>query len=129
MWFVTGISILLMGIVISVLEHQFDELFRWSSPNQIKSVLWFSCHILNVKSSYTASLSSIQIVQQLYLPIKGIESLMGAKIHIEFQNSSFLENYLNQKLHFPKSRVVPLENECDLQKLSERALRMVGLLP
>ncbi|KAL2905979.1 Glutamate receptor 3.6 [Bienertia sinuspersici] len=138
MWFVTGISILLMGIVIWILEHRFNDEFRGPPQNQIKTVLWFSCStwfgshkettlsmlgrivlfiwlfvVLIVKSSYTASLSSIQTVQQLYSPIKGIESLMASKDPIGFQNGSFSENYLNQKLHIPESRLVPLENEFD----------------
>lgn len=67
--------------------------------------------VLIVKSSYTASLSSIQTVQQLYSPVTGIESLMESKYPIGYQKGSFSGNYLHEELHFPKSQLVPLENE------------------
>lgn len=144
LWFVTGISILVLGVVIWILEHRLNDEFRGPPQNQIKTVLWFSCStwfsthrettlsllgrivlfiwlfvVLIVKSSYTASLSSLQTVQQLYSPVKGIESLMESKDPIGYQNGSFSESYLHEELHFPKSRLVPLENESDY----ENALR------
>ncbi|KNA19936.1 hypothetical protein SOVF_056890 [Spinacia oleracea] len=127
LWCVTGLSVIVLGAVIWILEHRFNDEFRGSPQNQIKTVIWFSCSTwfgsqrettLSVLGRivlfiwiYTASLSSIQTVQNLYSPVKGIETLMESKYPIGYQNGSFSESYLHEELHFPMSRLVALENE------------------
>lgn len=138
LWCVTGLSILVLGVVIWILEHRFNDDFRGPPQRQIKTVLWFSCStwfgshrentlsmlgrivlfiwmfvVLIVKSSYTASLSSLQTVHQLYSPVKGIESLKENKEPVGYQNGSFSESYLHDELGFPKSQLVALNDEKD----------------
>lgn len=64
--------------------------------------------VLIVNSSYTASLTSILTVQQLYSPIKGIESLKDGDDPIGYQVGSFAEHYLTEGIRIPKSRLVAL---------------------
>lgn len=75
--------------------------------------------VLIINSSYTASLTSILTVQQLYSPIKGIETLMFSKDPIGYQQGSFARNYLIEELGIHESRLVPLEMPEDFT----RALR------
>lgn len=64
--------------------------------------------VLIINSSYTASLTSILTVQQLYSPIKGIESLKDGDDPIGYQVGSFAEHYLTDSIGIPKSRLKPL---------------------
>lgn len=64
--------------------------------------------VLIINSSYTASLASILTVQQLYSPIKGIDSLKDGNDPIGYQVGSFAEHYLTQGIGIPKSRLKAL---------------------
>ncbi|XP_043712818.1 glutamate receptor 3.2-like [Telopea speciosissima] len=133
MWAVTAAFFLLVGAVVWILEHRINDEFRGPPKQQIVTILWFSfstlffAHrentmsalgrlvliiwlfvVLIINSSYTASLTSILTVQQLSSPIKGIESLITSTEPIGFQVGSFAENYLNQELNIPKSRLIAL---------------------
>lgn len=70
-------------------------------------IIWLFV-VLIINSSYTASLTSILTVQQLYSPIKGIESLRDGNDPIGYQVGSFAEHYLINGIGIPKSRLVPL---------------------
>ncbi|KAL5856292.1 hypothetical protein ACOSQ3_006130 [Xanthoceras sorbifolium] len=133
MWAITGIFFLVVGAVVWILEHRINDEFRGPPKRQLVTVLWFSfstmffAHrentvstlgrivliiwlfvVLIINSSYTASLTSILTVQQLSSPIKGIDTLMSSNDHIGYQVGSFAENYLNEELSIPKSRLVAL---------------------
>ena len=83
--------------------------------------------VLIIKSSYTASLSSIFTLHQLYSPIKGIESLMGSKAPIGYQKGSFSMNYLHGDLRFPKSQLVPLNNEDEYEEALRKGPKNGGV--
>lgn len=78
-----------------------------STLGRLVLIIWLFV-VLIINSSYTASLTSILTVQQLYSPVKGIESLKNSDEPIGFQVGSFAEHYLNQELNISKSRLVPL---------------------
>ncbi|XP_065880852.1 glutamate receptor 3.3 [Euphorbia lathyris] len=133
MWTVTASFFVVVGIVVWILEHRFNDEFRGSPKRQAVTILWFSLStmffahrettvstlgrlvlviwlfvVLIINSSYTASLTSILTVQQLYSPVKGIESLKENDEPIGYQVGSFAEYYLTEELGIPKSRLVAL---------------------
>lgn len=78
-----------------------------STLGRIILIIWLFV-VLIINSSYTASLTSILTVQQLSSPIKGIDTLVASTDRIGYQVGSFAENYLNEELSIPKSRLVAL---------------------
>ncbi|XP_057958671.1 glutamate receptor 3.6-like isoform X2 [Malania oleifera] len=141
MWFVTGISFIIVGAVVWILEHRMNDDFRGPPRKQVITALWFSfstlffAHrentvstlgrlvlimwlfvVLIINSSYTANLTSILTVQQLSSPIKGIESLISSKVPIGYQQGSFVRDYLSNELNIHKSRLVPLKSAEDFAK-------------
>lgn len=133
MWCVTGISFLIVGTVVWILEHRINDEFRGPPRKQMITVLWFSFStlffshrenttstlgrlvlilwlfvVLIINSSYTASLTSILTVQKLSSPIKGINSLQASNDPIGYQQGSFARNYLIEELGIHESRLIPL---------------------
>ncbi|XP_054775868.1 glutamate receptor 3.6-like isoform X1 [Prosopis cineraria] len=144
MWGVTAIVFLAVGAVVWILEHRLNDEFRGPPRRQLTTVLWFSfstmffAHrentvstlgrivlliwlfvVLIIKSSYTASLTSILTVQQLSSPIKGIETLVASKEPVGYLEGSFSRNYLIEETGIDESRLVPLRTPEE----SARALR------
>ncbi|KAL6982273.1 hypothetical protein U1Q18_049522 [Sarracenia purpurea var. burkii] len=78
-----------------------------STLGRIVLIIWLFV-VLIIKSSYTASLTSILTVQQLYSPIKGIETLKTGDDPIGYQVGSFVEHYLSEEIGIDKSRLVAL---------------------
>uniref|UniRef100_A0A2N9HFE0 Glutamate receptor n=1 Tax=Fagus sylvatica TaxID=28930 RepID=A0A2N9HFE0_FAGSY len=132
MWTLIACFFLVIGIVVWILEHRKNDEFRGPPKRQIITILWFSLStmffahrentvstlgrvvliiwlfvVLIINSSYTASLTSILTVQQLFSPIKGIESLKSSDEPIGYQVGSFAEHYL-EELGISKSRLVAL---------------------
>ncbi|CAH9094804.1 unnamed protein product [Cuscuta europaea] len=133
MWAVTAFFFIVVGTVVWILEHRINDEFRGPPKKQLITIVWFSLStmffahrentvstlgravliiwlfvVLIINSSYTASLTSILTVQQLYSPIKGIESLKEGDDPIGYQTGSFAERYLVDEIGIPKSRLVPL---------------------
>ncbi|KAJ9146848.1 hypothetical protein P3X46_029069 [Hevea brasiliensis] len=133
MWVVTACFFIIVGIVVWILEHRLNDDFRGPPRRQCITVLWFSfstwffAHrentvstlgrfvlliwlfvVLIINSSYTASLTSILTVQQLYSPITGIEYLRSIRDPIGYQQGSFAREYLIDELGIDESRLVPL---------------------
>ncbi|WCJ44736.1 glutamate receptor 3.3 [Euphorbia peplus] len=133
MWTVTACFFVVVGIVVWILEHRINDEFRGSPKRQIVTILWFSLStmffahrettvstlgrlvlviwlfvVLIINSSYTASLTSILTVQQLYSSVQGIESLKKSDDPIGYQVGSFAEFYLTEELGISKSRLVAL---------------------
>ncbi|XP_059440455.1 glutamate receptor 3.6-like [Corylus avellana] len=144
MWCVTGISFLVVGVVVWILERRTNDDFRGPPRKQFVTILWFSFStlffsyrekivstlgrlvliiwlfvVLIVNSSYTASLTSILTVEQLSSPVKGIESLTTSNEPIGYQRGSFAENYLTNELNIHRNRLIPLDSPKDF----ERALK------
>ncbi|XP_057794710.1 LOW QUALITY PROTEIN: glutamate receptor 3.3 [Salvia miltiorrhiza] len=133
LWAVSAGFFVFIGIVVWILEHRMNDEFRGTPKQQLITILWFSLStlffahrettvstlgravliiwlfvVLIINSSYTASLTSILTVQQLYSPIKGIESLKDGDDPIGYQVGSFAEHYLTDGIGIPKSRLIPL---------------------
>ncbi|KAJ4770549.1 Glutamate receptor [Rhynchospora pubera] len=145
MWCVIGGFFVVVGIVVWILEHRFNEDFRGPPKKQVATIFWFSLStlffahrentvstlgrgvliiwlfvVLIIQSSYTASLTSILTVQQLTSPIQGIESLMASNDPIGYQTGSFAENYMVEELHIPRDRLKELTSpELYLQALEQ----------
>ncbi|CAO2830716.1 unnamed protein product [Amaranthus hypochondriacus] len=152
MWFVTGLSFIVVGAVVWVLEHRFNDEFRGPPRKQIATMLWFSCStwffahrettvsslgrfvliiwlfvVLIINSSYTASLTSILTVQQLTSHVKGIDSLIESRQPIGYQDGSFVVNYLNEQLNVPKSLLIPLNSEDELAEALKKGPKNGGV--
>ncbi|XP_059643585.1 glutamate receptor 3.6-like isoform X2 [Cornus florida] len=135
MWCVTGISFIIVGAVVWILEHRMNDDFRGPPKKQVSTILWFSfstlffAHkertvstlgrlaliiwlfvVLIINSSYTASLTSILTVEKLSSPIKGIENLMESNDLIGYRQGSFTRNYLIEELGIHESRLVALNS-------------------
>ncbi|KAL1540608.1 glutamate receptor 3.3-like [Salvia divinorum] len=133
LWAVSAAFFVFIGIVVWILEHRMNDEFRGTPKQQLITIFWFSLStlffahrettvstlgravliiwlfvVLIINSSYTASLTSILTVQQLYSPIKGIDSLRDGDDHIGYQVGSFAEHYLTEGIGIPKSRLRPL---------------------
>ncbi|GFQ06755.1 glutamate receptor 3.6 [Phtheirospermum japonicum] len=126
MWCLIGTFLVLAGAVVWILEHRINEDFRGPPRKQIEErttgtlgrlmlPLWLFV-ILVIKSSYTASLTSILTVQQLSSSIKGIQSLLKGDGRIGYQQGSFARAYLVEQLGIQESRLVPLKLPEDYAK-------------
>lgn len=89
-------------------------------------LLWLFV-VLIINSSYTASLTSILTVQQLFSPISGIESLKVSDEPIGFQVGSFAERYLTEDLGISKSRLVPLGSPEEYAKVLQLGPKKGGV--
>lgn len=78
-----------------------------STLGRVLLIMWLFV-VLIINSSYTASLTSILTVQQMYSHIKGIETLKHGNEPIGYQVGSFAEHYLIEEIGIQKSRLVPL---------------------
>ncbi|XP_059437791.1 glutamate receptor 3.6-like [Corylus avellana] len=141
MWCVTGLFVLVVGIVFWILEHKKNDDFCGSPRKQCVTILWFSFStlfsthrekidsslgrfvlliwlfvVLILNSSYTANLTSILTVEQLSYSVKGIESLITSNDRIGYQRGAYTENYLIDELNIHKSRLVPLDTEEEFEK-------------
>ncbi|EPS59173.1 glutamate receptor, partial [Genlisea aurea] len=130
LWAACLAAFLFIGIVVWILEHRINDDFRGPVKRQLITIVWFSFStlfsshrentvstlgrfvlitwlfiVLIINSSYTASLTSILTVQQLYSPIKGLESLKRGNDPIGYQVGSFVEGYLMNGLGIEKSRL------------------------
>ncbi|KAM7257641.1 hypothetical protein ACFE04_013382 [Oxalis oulophora] len=145
MWTVTGILLLVVGVVVWILEHRINDEFRGPPKKQFVTMLWFSfstmflVHRENtistlgrlvliiwlfvvqiIISSYIASLTSILTVEQLLSPINGIDSLITSNGYIGYQVGSFAGNYMVEELSISKSRLVPLNSQKEYASALEK---------
>nr|XP_027076260.1 glutamate receptor 3.6-like isoform X1 [Coffea arabica]XP_027079319.1 glutamate receptor 3.6-like isoform X1 [Coffea arabica] len=152
MWAVTAIFFLVVGAVVWILEHRMNDEFRGPPRKQVVTILWFSLStlffshrentvstlgrvvlvfwlfvVLIINSSYTASLTSILTVQQLFSPIKGIESLISSEDRIGYQLGSFSRDYLIEEVGIHESRLVPLNMPEDYVKALKDGPRNGGV--
>ena len=67
-------------------------------------IIWLFV-VLIINSSYTASLTSILTVQQLYTGIQGLDSLLSSNDPIGYQVGSFARSYMMEELGVPASRL------------------------
>ncbi|KAH7664537.1 Ionotropic glutamate receptor plant protein [Dioscorea alata] len=144
MWCTTGAFLIFVGTVVWLLEHRVNDDFRGPPKQQFSTLIWFSfstlffAHrqntvgtlgrmvlliwlfvVLIIQSSYTASLTSILTVRQLFSPITGIHGLIASNDPIGIQVGSFTENYLVQELGIKKSRIKVLPDAIEYTRSLE----------
>ncbi|KAK6134900.1 hypothetical protein DH2020_031384 [Rehmannia glutinosa] len=126
MWAVTGIFFLVVGAVVWILEHRLNTEFRGSPRENTVSTLgravlifWLFV-VLIINSSYTASLTSILTVQQLFSRIQGIDTLISSSDPIGVQDGSFAYNYLVNELNIAESRLRILKSQEEYVEALER---------
>ncbi|CAI9115229.1 OLC1v1016075C3 [Oldenlandia corymbosa var. corymbosa] len=152
LWGVTAVFFIFVGIVVWILEHRNNDEFRGPPKRQLVTILWFSLStmffshrentvstlgrmvlllwlfvVLIINSSYTASLTSTLTVQQLYSPIKGIDSLKETDDPIGYQIGSFAQNYLIEEIGIPRSRLVALGSPEEYARELERGPKNGGV--
>ncbi|KAJ0968874.1 hypothetical protein J5N97_021751 [Dioscorea zingiberensis] len=140
MWCTTGAFLIFVGTVVWLLEHRVNDDFRGPPKKQCATLVWFSfstlffAHrektvgtlgravlliwlfvVLIIQSSYTASLTSILTVRQLFSPITGIQGLIASNEPIGVQVGSFADKYLVQELGIQKSRIKVLSSTVALE--------------
>ncbi|KAG1368275.1 putative Glutamate receptor 3.3 [Cocos nucifera] len=89
-------------------------------------IIWLFV-VLIIKSSYTASLTSILTVQQLSSRIEGLDSLISSTDPIGYQIGSFAKNYLTEELCIAESRLVPLDTPEDYATALEHGPKNRGV--
>ncbi|KAJ0968868.1 hypothetical protein J5N97_021745 [Dioscorea zingiberensis] len=144
MWCTIGAFLIFVGAVVWLLEHRVNDDFRGPPKKQFATLIWFSfstlffAHkektlgtlgravlliwlfvVLIIQSSYTASLTSILTVRQLFSPITGIDGLITSNEPIGVQVGSFTERYLVQELGIPKSRIKVLADAVEYTRALE----------
>ncbi|KAG9154220.1 hypothetical protein Leryth_000695 [Lithospermum erythrorhizon] len=107
MWGVTAIFFIVVGMVVWILEHRINDEFRGPPKRQLITVVWFSLSTMFFAHREN-TMSTLGRVQQLYSPIKGIESLKESHEPIGYQEGSFSEHYLTGEIGIAKSRLIPL---------------------
>ena len=75
-----------------------------SSLGRFVVIMWLLV-VLIITQSYTASLTSILTVQQLFTGIQGLDSLLSSNDPIGYQVGSFARSYMMEELGVPASRL------------------------
>ncbi|CAH9118678.1 unnamed protein product, partial [Cuscuta europaea] len=130
LWVTTGVSFVVIGFVIWILEHKVNKEFQGPRHKQVGMIFWFSfstlvfAHkervisnlsrfviivwvfvVLVLTSSYTASLTSMLTVQQLQPTVTDLNDLIKNGGHVGFQDGSYVAGMLKRmKLESNKMR-------------------------
>ncbi|KAJ4723326.1 Glutamate receptor [Melia azedarach] len=136
LWLTAFIACIVIAVVIRIMEHRTGNSdFRGSPIRQLGLILMFPfCAMaipqkeLVVKDSsrfvlviwlwlafilmqsYTANLSSILTVEQLEPIYDDLEKLRTEDHFVGFQNGSYVEKFLVQRLNFSRNRIRPFTN-------------------
>ncbi|KAF8019805.1 hypothetical protein BT93_G0484 [Corymbia citriodora subsp. variegata] len=148
LWLTTGCFFVFIALVVWILEHQINEDFGGPAAHQVGTSLWFSFStmvfaqrersfsnltrfvvivwvfvVLILTQSYTASLSSLLVVQNYQPTITDMYQLLNSGERVGCQYDSFLCETLKQ-MKFGDDRLVSYQSveECDalLSKGSSR---------
>ncbi|KAF8035044.1 hypothetical protein BT93_C1156 [Corymbia citriodora subsp. variegata] len=139
LWLTTGCFFVFIALVVWILEHQINEEFRGSIAHQVGTSFWFSFStmvfaqrervsnnltrfvvivwffvVLILTQSYTASLSSLLVVQNLQPTMTDMDQLRKSGEKVGYQHGSFLYGMLKQ-MKFDDSRLIYYRSpeECD----------------
>ncbi|KAF8015220.1 hypothetical protein BT93_H0889 [Corymbia citriodora subsp. variegata] len=139
LWLTTGCFFVFIALVVWILEHQINEDFRGPASHQVGTSFWFSFStmvfaqresvlsnlarfvvivwvfvVLILTQSYTASLSSLLVVQNLQPTIANVDQLLKSGEKVGYLDGSFVHGMLKQ-LKFDDSRLISYESpeECD----------------
>ncbi|KAL5712320.1 hypothetical protein ACHQM5_014507 [Ranunculus cassubicifolius] len=133
-----GLTGLFLYVMFSLwfLEYRSSPEFRGPFKNQLSNAVWFTsttiffAHrdslrsnytrvvifvwlftVFVVTSSYTASLTSILTVKHLTPKVSDIDTLRKSNSNIGCDGDSFVQNYLEQVLHFPRKNIINISSE------------------
>eukprot|EP00267_Zea_mays_P048353 XP_020400916.1 glutamate receptor 3.1 [Zea mays] len=90
----SGLSFLVVGVVIWILEHRINDDFRGSPRQQIITIVWFSFSTL--------------FLHILDTSIRGLDDLKNSDYPIGFQVGSFVEEYMIKERNISQSRLKAL---------------------
>eukprot|EP01018_Ginkgo_biloba_P014874 Gb_39753 [translate_table: standard] len=138
MWCATGTLFIFTGVVVWLLEHKKNPVFRGNPRSQVVTLLWFSfstlffAHrerivsslarmvtiiwlfvVLILMSSYTASLTSILTVQQMKPTIEDVSYLKAAGVVVGYKDGSFVGDYIHEMFGIEKRKLKPLSTSED----------------
>ncbi|KAL3745662.1 hypothetical protein ACJRO7_014735 [Eucalyptus globulus] len=139
LWLMTGCFFVFIALVVWILEHQINEEFGGPAAHQVGTSFWFSFSImvfaqrervfsnltrfvvivwffvvLILTQSYTASLSSLLMLQNLQPTVADIDQLLKSGEKVGCQHRSFVHGMLKQ-MKFDDSRLIYYHSpeECD----------------
>ncbi|KAF9662668.1 hypothetical protein SADUNF_Sadunf18G0078200 [Salix dunnii] len=123
LWLTTGIAIIFTGLVVWVLEHRENKVFRGNPAQQLGTTLWFSfstlffAHrekvvnnwtrfvliiwifvVLIISQSYTASLASMLTVKRLQPTFVDVKEIRKNGYFVGHQKNSFVKDFLVKNL-------------------------------
>ncbi|KAK3437321.1 hypothetical protein EUGRSUZ_C01849 [Eucalyptus grandis] len=103
LWLTIGCFFVFIAQVVWILEHQINEDFRGSVAHQV-----------GTSFCYTASLSSLLVVQNLQPTVADIDQLLKSGEKVGYQHGSFVYGMLKQ-MKFDDSRLIYYHSseECD----------------
>lgn len=125
LWLTTGIAFIFTGLVVWVLEHRENKVFRGKPAQQLGTTLWFSfstlffAHrekvvnnwtrfvliiwifvVLIISQSYTASLASMLTVKRLQPTFVDVKEIRKNGYFVGHQKNSFVKDFLVKQLNF-----------------------------
>ncbi|KAI6681164.1 hypothetical protein NL676_035045, partial [Syzygium grande] len=139
LWLTIGCFFVFIALVVWILEHQINEDFRGPAAHQFGTSFWFSFStmvfaqrervlsnlarfvmtvwvfvVLILTQSYTASLSSLLVVQNLQPTVADVNQLLRSGEKVGYPDGSFVYEMLKQ-MTFDDSKIVPYHSveECD----------------
>ncbi|XP_048133137.1 glutamate receptor 2.1-like [Rhodamnia argentea] len=139
LWLTSGCFFVFIALVVWILEHRINEDFRGPATQQVGTSFWFSFStmvfaqrervfsnlarfvvivwvfvVLILTQSYTASLSSLLVVQNLQPTVADVNQLLKSGAKVGYQDGSFVYGMLKQ-MKFDDSRLTSYQSaeECD----------------
>ncbi|KAF8031105.1 hypothetical protein BT93_D0333 [Corymbia citriodora subsp. variegata] len=139
LWLTTGCFFVFIAMVVWILEHRINEDFRGPVSHQLGTSFSFSFStmvfaqresilsnlarfvvivwvfvVLILTQSYTASLSSLLMVQNLQPAVADVDQLLKNGENVGYQDGSFVQGILKQ-MKFDDSRLISYQSpkECD----------------
>ncbi|KAK1588735.1 hypothetical protein Q3G72_026523 [Acer saccharum] len=135
LWVAVIASFVFMGIVIRIMEHPtVNTAFAGSRNRQLGMTLWFPFSALAIPQRelvvkdwsrfvlviwigfavilmqiYTASLSSVLIVDQLQPTFDSVNMLRTKGYKVGYQKGSFVKGFLMEHLNFSESHLIPYD--------------------
>ncbi|KAK3437311.1 hypothetical protein EUGRSUZ_C01869 [Eucalyptus grandis] len=141
LWLTTGWFFVFIALVVWILEHQINEDFRGPATHQFGTSFWFSFStmvfaqresvlsnlarfvvivwvfvVLILTQSYTASLSSLLVVQNLQPTVTDVNQLLKSGEKVGYPRGSFVHDMLKQ-MKFTDSKLVPYHSVEECNKL------------
>ncbi|KAI6681832.1 hypothetical protein NL676_035713, partial [Syzygium grande] len=151
LWLTTGCFFVFIALVVWILEHKINEDFGGSAAHQVGTSLWFSFSImvfaqrervfsnlarfvvivwffvvLILTQSYTASLSSLLVVQNLQPTVVDMDQILKSGEKVGYQHGSFVYGMLKE-MKFDDSRLIYYHSPEECNALLSRGSAKGGI--